>query len=82
MTAKRAQSSLILRQRKSPLRAEGGPTAFTSEAQAILQGSNWVDPIERRRAYNQQGWTRFDDTLDPYAPEQIAQERDRYRRTI
>ncbi|MBY5358746.1 hypothetical protein HFO97_01840 [Rhizobium leguminosarum] len=25
-------------------------------------------------------WTRFDDTLDPCAPEQIAQERDRYRR--
>ncbi|MCH4544733.1 hypothetical protein MK632_02910 [Rhizobium changzhiense] len=53
-----------------------------SEAQAILQGSNWVDPIERRRAYNEQGWTRFDDTLDPYAPDQIEQERNRYRRTI
>jgi hypothetical protein len=53
----------------------------TPEAQAILQGSNWVDPIERRRAYNEQGWTRFDDALDPYSPEQIAQERDRYRRT-
>ncbi|WP_420878188.1 hypothetical protein [Rhizobium changzhiense] len=56
--------------------------ARASEAQAILQGSNWVDPVERRRAYNDQGWTRFDDTLDPYAPEQIEQERDRYRRTI
>lgn len=56
--------------------------ARASEAQAILQGSNWVDPVERRRAYNEQGWTRFDDTLDPYAPEQIKQERDRYRRTI
>ncbi len=55
--------------------------ARAPEAQAILQGSNWVDPIERRRAYNEQGWTRFDETLDPYAPEQIAQERDRYRRT-
>jgi hypothetical protein len=41
-----------------------------------------VDPAERRRAYNEQGWTRFDDTLDPYAPEQIEQERNRYRRTI
>lgn len=56
--------------------------ARASEAQAILQGSNWVDPVERRRAYNEQGWTRFDDTLDPYAPEQIEQERNRYRRTI
>ncbi|RFB98045.1 hypothetical protein B5K08_05730 [Rhizobium leguminosarum bv. trifolii] len=56
--------------------------ARASEAQTILQGSNWVDPVERRRAYNEQGWTRFDDTLDPYAPEQIKQERDRYRRTV
>ncbi|ANM09583.1 MULTISPECIES: general stress protein [unclassified Rhizobium] len=56
--------------------------ARASEAQTILQGSNWVDPVERRRAYNEQGWTRFDDTLDPYAPEQIQQERDRYRRTV
>jgi hypothetical protein len=56
--------------------------ARASEVQAILQRSNWVDPAERRRAYNEQGWTRFDDTLDPYAPEQIEQERNRYRRTI
>jgi hypothetical protein len=51
------------------------------EAEAILKRSNWVDPAERRVAYNEQGWTRFDDTLDPYAPEQVEQERDRYRRS-
>jgi hypothetical protein len=56
--------------------------ARASEAQAILQGSNWVDTVERRRAYNEQGWTRFDATLDPYAPEQIEEERNRYRRTV
>jgi hypothetical protein len=56
--------------------------ARASEAQSILQGSNWVDPVERRRAYNEQGWTKFDDTLDPYAPEQIEEERNRYRRTV
>jgi hypothetical protein len=56
--------------------------ARASEAQSILQGSNWVDPVERRRAYNEQGWTTFDDTLDPYAPEQIEEERNRYRRTV
>jgi hypothetical protein len=56
--------------------------ARASEAQSILQASNWVDPVERRRAYNEEGWSRFDDTLDPYGPEQIAQERDRYRRTV
>ncbi|TAY15978.1 hypothetical protein ELH91_03930 [Rhizobium leguminosarum] len=55
--------------------------ARAPEAQTILQGSNWVDPIERRRAYNEQGWNRFDHTLDPYRREQIEQERDRYRRT-
>jgi hypothetical protein len=50
------------------------------QAEVILKRSNWVDPAERRAAYNQQGWTKFDDTLDPYGPEQIEQERDRYRR--
>lgn len=49
------------------------------EAEAILKRSNWVNPTERRAAYNAQGWTKFDDTLDPYGPEQIEQERGRYR---
>ncbi|MFA1626528.1 general stress protein [Rhizobium mongolense] len=52
-----------------------------AEAEAILRRSNWVDPSERRRAYMEEGWTRFDDSLDPYSPEQIEQERNRYRRT-
>lgn len=51
------------------------------EAEEILKRSNWVDPAERRTAYKQQGWTEFDDTLDPYAPDQIEEERLRYRRT-
>jgi hypothetical protein len=51
------------------------------EAEAILKRSNWVDPIERRTAYNEQGWTTFDDTLDPYAPDHIDQERLRIGRT-
>lgn len=50
------------------------------EAEAILRQSNWVDPVERRSAYAAQGWTRFDDTLDPYGPAEIEQERLRYRR--
>ncbi|MGR9127942.1 hypothetical protein ACU8LZ_04045 [Rhizobium leguminosarum] len=75
------KAALSFDNEKNPLRAEGGPTAFAYEAQAILQGLNWVDPVERRRAYDEQGRTRFDDTLDPYAPEQIAQERYRNRRT-
>jgi hypothetical protein len=54
--------------------------AMVPEAEAILQRSNWVDPTERRTAYNQEGWKQFDDTLDPYNADQIAKERDRYPR--
>ncbi|WP_113361309.1 general stress protein [Rhizobium sp. SYY.PMSO] len=54
--------------------------AHAPEAEAILKRSNWVDPVERRRAYEEQGWTRFDDTLDPYDAEQIERERLRYHR--
>lgn len=50
------------------------------EAEAILRRSNWVDPTARRAAYAEQGWTRFDDTLDPYGPAEVEQERLRYRR--
>lgn len=50
------------------------------EAEDILKRSNWVDPAERRVAYNEQGWEKFDDTLDPYNAEQIEKERTRYGR--
>ncbi|MBB2671420.1 UNVERIFIED_ORG: hypothetical protein GGE44_000971 [Rhizobium esperanzae] len=53
--------------------------ALVPEAEAILKRSNWVDPAARRAAYTKEGWTRFDDTLDPYGPEQIERERSRYR---
>jgi hypothetical protein len=53
--------------------------AIAPEAEAILQRSNWVDPAARRSAYTAQGWTKFDDTLEPYDADQVAQERDRYR---
>lgn len=55
--------------------------ALAPEAAAILKRSNWIDPVERRTAYEQEGWTRFDDTLEPYGPEQIEEERRRYRRS-
>jgi hypothetical protein len=51
-----------------------------AEAEAVLRQSNWVNPVERRAAYTEQGWTRFDETLDPYGPAEIEQERLRYRR--
>jgi hypothetical protein len=51
-----------------------------ADAEAILRRSNWVDPDVRRAAYAEQGWTRFDETLDPYGPAEIEKERLRYRR--
>ncbi|KQV82150.1 general stress protein [Rhizobium sp. Root1220] len=48
-------------------------------AEAILSSSRRVNVAERRARYSEQGWTRFDDTADPYTDEQIAAERDRYR---
>lgn len=54
--------------------------AFAPEAEAILKRSNLVDPVARRTAYNKEGWSRFDDTLDPYDTKQIEDERNRYRR--
>lgn len=54
--------------------------SLQAEAEAILRKSNWVDPEQRRAAYAEGGWTRFDDTLDPYGPAEIEQERLRYRR--
>ncbi|MDK1494693.1 hypothetical protein QN219_32790 [Sinorhizobium sp. 7-81] len=46
---------------------------------AILQKSNWVDPTERRRAYTEEGWARFDGAAAPYTPDEIERERERYR---
>ncbi len=51
------------------------------EAEAVLKRQGWVDPAERRAAYREQGWTRFDETSRPYAAEDIEQERGRYRRS-
>ncbi|MDB5524496.1 MAG: hypothetical protein JWM58_2259 [Rhizobium sp.] len=51
-----------------------------AEAEAILKGSNWVDPALRRRSYVEGGWKGFDPALDPYSADQVAEERRRYRR--
>lgn len=50
------------------------------EAEAILKGSNWIDPSVRRRDYEGTGWKQFDPAVDPYTPDQIAEERKRYPR--
>ncbi|WP_380876374.1 hypothetical protein ACFB49_08400 [Sphingomonas sp. DBB INV C78] len=51
------------------------------QAEAILDRYRAVDPTERGRFYRDVGWSRFDETAAPYTPEQIAEERDRLRRT-
>ncbi|MBX5192712.1 hypothetical protein HJB86_28155 [Rhizobium sp. NZLR3b] len=50
-----------------------------ASAEAILNRSPRVDVAARRASYAEQGWTRFDETADPYTEAQIAAERDRYR---
>ncbi len=50
-----------------------------AEAEGILKQTNWVNPADRRLSYEQQGWTGFDPALDPYAPDQVAEERARRR---
>jgi len=48
------------------------------EAEAILQRSNWVDLPTRRSEFEGQGWTRFDETSEPYAQTDIEADRARY----
>lgn len=54
--------------------------ARQADAEAILKGSNWVDPTLRRRNYEEGGWKGFDPALDPYTAGQIDEERRRYPR--
>lgn len=48
-------------------------------AASILGQSNPVDPLERRRAYEAEGWREFDPGRPPYTPEEVEAERFRYR---
>lgn len=48
-------------------------------ATAILRQSNVVDPVERRRVFEEEGWTRFDENAQPYTPEERERLRARYR---
>ncbi|WP_443112213.1 hypothetical protein [Ensifer sp. Root1298] len=54
--------------------------ALQADAEAILRRGSWVDPVQRRASYSEQGWRRFDPTLAPYTPDEVEQERRRYRR--
>lgn len=53
--------------------------AHVDIATSILQRSNVVDPVARRRLYEDEGWTRFDEAAPPYSAEERQRLRDRYR---
>lgn len=48
-------------------------------ATAILRQSQGVDPAMRRRAFEDEGWTRFDENATPYSEEEKRELRERYR---
>ncbi|WEZ82372.1 hypothetical protein P6U16_14670 [Rhizobium sp. 32-5/1] len=48
------------------------------EAEAILKRSNWVDLPTRRSEYEGQGWTRFDESAEPYSKTEVVEDRARY----
>jgi hypothetical protein len=48
-------------------------------AQGILLQSRSVNVQDRRAAYTSEGWSRFDESAQPYTPSQIDEERLRFR---
>lgn len=51
-------------------------------ATAILRQSNAVDPQARRRVFEDEGWTRFDESAPPYTLEEKQRLRERYRKVL
>jgi hypothetical protein len=56
------------------------PDNLVPEAEAVLNRSGAVNPVERGNAYREAGWSRFDETAPAYDREQIETERQRYAR--
>lgn len=54
------------------------PEGMAEQADIILHGTNRVNLDERRRDYQNSGWTGFDDDAPPYSPDQVRQYRDIY----
>lgn len=49
-------------------------------ARSILENDRTVNVLDRRQAYQKQGWSRFDETAPAYTDSQIASERSLYGR--
>ncbi|MDT6942367.1 hypothetical protein RI570_20080 [Brucella pseudogrignonensis] len=54
------------------------PDERYAEADAILSGATPVNLVERRRAYNEDGWQSFDPKALPYTEDEVERERRRY----
>lgn len=50
-----------------------------SEIEQILNDRRGVDALSRGELYRQSGWSRFDETAEPYSADQVRRERDLYR---
>jgi hypothetical protein len=53
---------------------------FAAPVQAILSSSRIVNIGQRRLAYKQEGWSRFDETSPEFTEDEIIAERERLRR--
>ncbi|MGV6873186.1 general stress protein [Pseudochelatococcus sp. B33] len=56
--------------------------AQVDAATDILHQSNAIDPQVRRRIFEEEGWTRFDESAAPYTPEERRRLRERYRNVL
>ncbi|MGI6246566.1 MAG: general stress protein [Pseudochelatococcus sp.] len=56
--------------------------AHVDAATVILSQSNAVDPQARRRAFEGEGWTHFDEGAPLYTPEERQRLRERYRNPL
>lgn len=45
----------------------------------VMRRNHAIDPDLRGRTYREGGWTRFDETADPYSAQEVARERQRVR---
>lgn len=54
------------------------PDDKVETAERVLANSGYVDIIERRRLYEDSGWTRYDETAPAYSDAEVTAERDRW----
>ncbi|HEY6431466.1 MAG TPA: hypothetical protein VIZ17_05745 [Acetobacteraceae bacterium] len=53
--------------------------ALVATAEGIMQRHGRIDPTSREKAYRDSGWSKFDETSQPFTPGDVARERALYR---